>query len=195
MLIRITVLTLFLFTLGLTKGFVFNEDSLFIDKSVEFVETTSEELFNKTGVSLYVSMISSLNSKLYGDFKRSIVSSLRKPFVLILLIKDDKKIDIITSSEDLLDTEKVYWEYMVPLIPINDREITLQVLSAIVLNGYIESVDLIASKFGVLIQHNVSKDEKGVRAISKMITYIMLFSMLILFFIVYVKGMKLAKKE
>lgn len=177
------------------SNFVSNRDLLFVDKSVEFVEATSRELFAKTGVSLYVNVVASLDSKSYKDFKSNILSSLKDPFVLILLIRDDKKIDIITSDSSLLDSNKVYWEYMVPLIPINSNNITPQVLSAIVLNGYIESVDLIASKFGVVIQHNVSKDEKGVRAVSKMITYFMLFSMLILFAIFYYKGMRFAKKQ
>lgn len=194
MFIKGVILTFFLFDFIIADGFVYNKDALFVRKSAEFVEMTSRELFIKTGVSLYVNMVSSLDSRSYVDFKQSVVLSLKKPFVLILLVKDNKKIDIITSDDNLLDTNKVYWEYMVPLIPVRDEQITPQALSAIVLNGYIESVDLIASKFGVSIQHNVSKDERGARAISRMITYIMLFSMLIPFVIFYFKGRRIEKK-
>lgn len=196
-LIRIFALICFLVNFIFTNNisnFVYNNDNLFIHKSVEFVETTSKELFNKTGVSLYVNILNSLDSKPYSSFRDEIILSLKQPFVVITLIKNDKKIDIISSDPYLIDTNKVYWEYMVPLIPFSDHQLTPQILSAVVLNGYIESVDLIAEKFGVKIEHNISKDEKGAKIIAKVITYIMLSSMIILFLFVYYRGASSAKK-
>lgn len=164
---------------------MFNDDGLFVKKSVDFVELTSKELFLKTGVSLYVFMSIDIDSNDYINFKNKIIKQFQKPFVAIVLIKNIKTIDIIESNKDLLDTNKVYWEYMVPLIPTKNSELTSQALSAIVLNGYIEIVDLIADKFGVIIEHNVAKNEKGAKMLAKAILYFMLFSMLTLFIIFY----------
>ncbi|MDE6885972.1 MAG: TPM domain-containing protein [Helicobacteraceae bacterium] len=169
----------------LENNFVFNDDLVFVEKSVDFVEKTSKELFTKTGVSLYVYMTDSMSGAHYNEFKNKIISNFKAPYVAIILVKNDKKIDIATSSDDLIDKKKVYWEYMVPLLPSKDSEITNQVLSAVVLNGYIESVDLIADKFKVKIEHNIPKDEKGAKAVAQLILYIMLFSMLGLFFVFY----------
>ena len=120
----------------------------------------------------------SLEGRDYLNFKENFIKELNKPFAAIILIKKDKKIDIISSENDLFDRKKVYWEYMVPLIPTKDSEITAEALSAIVFNGYIESVDLIADKFDTKIEHNIPKDEKGAKAVAQLILYIMLFSML-----------------
>lgn len=173
------------------SNFVFNSDKILVQKSADFIEQVSSELFAKTGVSLYVYMANATN-KSYSDFKNELISKLRSPYVAIVLLKDNKKIDIITSNNNLLDKKKVYWEYMVPLIPQKDGELTREALSAVVFNGYVESVDLIADKFNVTISHNIPKDETGARAISQIILYIMLFSMLGLFVIVYFfkKGIK-----
>lgn len=176
------------------NNFVFNEDSLFVEKSVDFVEDVSNELYNKTGVSLYVYIGKKLQDSSYLEFKNKLISKLKSPYVAIILIRDDKKIDIATSSDDILDKKKVYWEYIVPLIPKKDSELTHQALSAVVLNGYIESVDLIADKFGVVIEHNVSKDEKGPKAIAQLILYAMLFSMLGIIAFMYFFRKKLKTK-
>lgn len=166
------------------SNFVFNNDKILVSKSVDFIEQVSSELFSKTGVSLYVYMANSTN-KSYSDFKNELISKLHSPYVAIVLLKDNKKIDIITSNNNLLDKKKVYWEYMVPLIPQKDDELTREALSAVVFNGYVESVDLIADKFNVTIYHNIPKDEKGAKLVSQIILYIMLFSMIGLFVIVY----------
>lgn len=160
------------------NNFVLNPNNLLTQKSSEFIEKVSQELLQKTGVSLYVYMSESLNGMEYLDFKENFIKQLEKPFAAIVLIRNDKKIDIISSKDDLFDKKKVYWEYMVPLIPTKDSELTPQALSAVVFNGYIESVDLIADKFDTKIEHNIPKDEKGAKAMAQLILYAMLFSML-----------------
>lgn len=173
---------------SLNAKFVFNEDSILLDKSVEFMENISSELFEKTGVSLNVLVANKIDN--YLDFKNQLIKSFSPPFVAIVLLKELKKIDIIKSSDDLLDSNKVYWEYMVPLLPKNGSIPDNKLLGAIIFNGYIESVDLIANKLGVIIEHNISKDEKGPRLIAKGILYFMLFSMLGLFFLMSFFGRK-----
>ena len=177
-----------LFALDSNNKFVFNDDKILLDKSVEFMENISLELFEKTGVSLNVFAANKIDN--YLDFKKELLKSFSPPFVLILLLKENKKIDIITSSDELLDSNKVYWEYMVPLLPKNGSIPDNKLLGAIIFNGYVESVDLIANKFGVLIEHNIAKDEQGPRLIAKGILYFMLFSLLGLFFVISFFGRK-----
>ena len=178
------------------KNFVFGD--LLNQKSKDFINQTSLELFEKTGVNLYVFADSALaESSLanstsaesspnhYADFKQRFIQNLTPPFAAIIVIKNAKKIDIIASSDDFLSPKarkKIYWEYMVPLLPQKDDENTLP---AVVFNGYVEAVDLIADYFGVEIKHNIAKDEKGAKLVAKGILYIMLFSMLGLFAFIY----------
>ena len=179
-----------LFSLDSNTRFVFNNDKLLLNKSVDFMENISLELFEKTGVSLYVFAANKMDSNKYLDFKNELIKSFSPPFVSIVLLKENKKIDVFTSNNELLDSNKVYWEYMVPLLPKNDSIPEDKLLGAIIFNGYVESVDLIANKFNVVIEHNISKDEKGPRLIAKGILYFMLFSLLGLFFVISFFGRK-----
>lgn len=179
-----------LFSLDSNNRFVFNNDKLLLNKSVDFMENISLELFEKTGVSLYVFAANKMDSNKYLDFKNELIKSFSPPFVSIVLLKENKKIDVFTSNNELLDSNKVYWEYMVPLLPKNGSIPEDKLLGAIIFNGYIESVDLIANKFNVVIEHNISKDEKGSILIAKGILYFMLFSLLGLFFLISFFGRK-----
>ncbi len=178
--------------------FVFNPDSLLNAKSVDFFNATSAELAQKTGINLYVYMANDAPIKEYSDFKNSLNSKAKKPFVIIVLLKNEQKIDIITSESQESTTQqnaltqddkkKIYWEYMVPLLPSSSnsgKDSESGALSAVVFNGYVEAVDLIADKFGVKINHNISKDEKGAKLVVQGILYIMLFSLIGLFVVVY----------
>ena len=172
------------------KPFVL-QPSILNDKTIDFINKTSLELFNKTNVNLYVMAIDSPSKngkvfEIYDNFKGYLMKDLQTPFVAIIAIKNQKKIDIITSDESILtkdDKKKIYWEYMVPLLPQKDSE--SGALSAVVFNGYVEAVDLIAQKFGATISHNVAKNEKGAKLVAQGILYLMLFSLLGLFAFVY----------
>ena len=168
------------------QNFTFNPDSLLNQKTIDFFNTTSTELAQKTGINLYVYMANNPPVKAYNNFYAHLQQKVQKPYVAIALFKSDKKIDIITSDESILtkdDKKKIYWEYMVPLLPQKDSEIGA--LSAVVFNGYVEAVDLIADKFGAEILHNVAKNEKGAKLVAQGILYLMLFSLLGLFAFVY----------
>lgn len=173
--------------------FVFNPDSLLNAKSVDFFNATSAELAQKTGINLYVYMANNAPISKYSDFKNYLADKAKKPFVIIVLLKNEQKIDIITSDESKEalskeDKKKIYWEYMVPLLPSSSnsgKDSESGAFSAVVFNGYVEAVDLIADKFGAQINHNISKDEKGAKLVAQGILYVMLFSLIGLFVVVY----------
>lgn len=62
-----------------SRDFVFNRDFLLNEKSVNFFQNTSSELFTKTGVSLYVFMGKSLESRAYSDFRADFYAKLCAP--------------------------------------------------------------------------------------------------------------------
>lgn len=172
------------------KSFVFNNSSFFNPKSIDFIDKTSAELFAKTGVNLYIFAGDTFanDGKIfdsYDGFKSDFIQRLNAPFAAIIVIKNHKKIDIISSDIlSLKERKKIYWEYMVPLLP--QKEVEANALSAVIFNGYVEAVDLIADKFGVEIKHNIAKNEKGANLIAKGILYLMLFSMIGLLVLIYI---------
>lgn len=164
-----------------------NPHWLLIPKSVGFVEQLSAELEGKTGYHLYVAVVDSVpahDSALSSKesrlaYKSTLTHNLPKPYTLIVFMREDKKIDIISSSpHTYLDENKVYDEYMIPLLPRERDEIlSPQRVSAIVLNGYAQAADMIASHFGIHLENNMPVDESGGREFVRFCMYIMLLVM------------------
>lgn len=107
-------------------------------------------------------------------------------------MKNDEKMGIISSQPNTyFDEEKVYFEYMVPLLPKQkDEALTPQLISAVVLNGYVSAADMIASHFDVGLENNMPIDESGGREFVRFSMYAMLFIMFGLIGIIYLTRKK-----
>ncbi len=187
-----------------------NTHRLLIPKSVDFVETLSTELQAKTGYHLYMAVVDSVPMEdLFLEsphdstlkltpkqkrlaYKNILLEKLQKPYTLIVFMKEDEKIDIISSEpKKYFDEEKVYYEYMVPLLPKQKDEIlTPQLISAIVLNGYAQSADMIAHHFDVKLENNMPVDESGGREFVRFSMYVMLLVMFGIIGVIYLTRKK-----
>lgn len=187
-----------------------NTHKLLILKSVDFVETLSTELQAKTGYHLYVAVVDSVPMEdLFLEspqdstlkltpkqkrlaYKNMLLEKLQKPYTLIVFMKEDEKIDIISSEpKKYFDEEKVYYEYMVPLLPKQKDEIlTPQLISAIVLNGYAQAADMIAHHFDVKLENNMLVDESGGREFVRFSMYVMLLVMFGIIGVIYLTRKK-----
>ena len=187
-----------------------NTHKLLIPKSVDFVEALSTELQAKTGYHLYVAVVDSVPMEdLFLEspqdstlkltpkqkrlaYKNMLLEKLQKPYTLIVFMKEDEKIDIISSEpKKYFDEEKVYYEYMVPLLPKQKDEIlTPQLISAIVLNGYAQAADMIAHHFDVKLENNMPVDESGGREFVRFSMYVMLLVMFGIIGVIYLTRKK-----
>lgn len=187
-----------------------NTHKLLIPKSVDFVETLSTELQAKTGYHLYMAVVDSVPMEDFFlespqdstlkltpkqkrlAYKNMLLEKLQKPYTLIVFMKEDEKIDIISSEpKKYFDEEKVYYEYMVPLLPKQKDEIlTPQLISAIVLNGYAQAADMIAHHFDVKLENNMPVDESGGREFVRFSMYVMLLVMFGIIGVIYLTRKK-----
>lgn len=187
-----------------------NTHKLLIPKSVDFVETLSTELQAKTGYHLYMAVVDSVPMEdLFLEspqdstlkltpkqkrlaYKNMLLEKLQKPYTLIVFMKEDEKIDIVSSEpKKYFDEEKVYYEYMVPLLPKQKDEIlTPQLISAIVLNGYAQAADMIAHHFDVKLENNMPVDESGGREFVRFSMYVMLLVMFGIIGVIYLTRKK-----
>ena len=187
-----------------------NTHKLLIPKSVDFVETLSTELQAKTGYHLYMAVVDSVPMEdLFLEspqdstlkltpkqkrlaYKNMLLEKLQKPYTLIVFMKEDEKIDIVSSEpKKYFDEEKVYCEYMVPLLPKQKDEIlTPQLISAIVLNGYAQAADMIAHHFDVKLENNMPVDESGGREFVRFSMYVMLLVMFGIIGVIYLTRKK-----
>ena len=186
-----------------------NRSFLLVPKSVEFVEILSNELFSKTGYSLYVAVVDKTPESQQNiidetlppkelaklrrtQYKDSLLQHLKAPYTLIFFMRDDEKMGIISSEpHKYFNEDKVYFEYMVPLLPKQkDEALTPQLISAVVLNGYASAADMIASHFDVGLENNMPIDESGGREFVRFSMYAMLLIMFGIIGVIYLTRKK-----
>lgn len=165
-----------------------NRTGLLVPKTVGFVQTLSSELQYKVGFSLYIDINS--DSSLDTPIKRKVYeeeisSKLPIPHGILFFFYPSKKIEIVLdeSSKQLFDADKVFFEYIAPLLPEKDEDLTPQRISGFLLNGYSEIADRVADKYGVKLENNFPSS--NLNSFIRIILYIMLFILVGLFALVY----------
>ena len=96
-----------------------------MEKTTGFIEILSDEVYEKTGVRMYVVALEGLNGVNLQEKEQTYLEKLKAPYVLLFFVKAEKKIDILVSQdiEKVFDKKEVYWDYIVPLIPTSDNPI------------------------------------------------------------------------
>lgn len=163
-----------------------NRDRLIVPKSVAFIEQLSNELFAQTSFSLFVAAIDQIPSapglspeQARAQYKKTLTRALPKPYTIIVFMKNDQKIDIISSNPDtFLNEFRIFMDYMIPLLPKqNDEILSPERISAIILNGYVEAADMVASHFGITLEHGFRTNDIGGKEFVRVSMYLMLLIM------------------
>ncbi|GAA8406043.1 hypothetical protein Hpkin61_01210 [Helicobacter pylori] len=170
--------------MGADESYVFNNaKGRLVEKSVVFVEGVSKELYLKTGVRFAIDMtdfeknpIALATKKERQSYQEGFLKQLKPPFVVFFFYHDAQKIELVANPKDLLDTDKIFFEKIAPLLPTNAKEYTPQRISAMLINGYSVAVDALAEKYRVNIAQNFNAP-KGATFV-KVIIYILLLTLL-----------------
>lgn len=185
-------------TQNLTSGFVIgNTNQTIVPKTNEFIQTLSAEIFHKTGVKVYIDVIDTITlpsayptKQARKEYQEQLAQSLQSPYVVVFLFVQERKFDFL-SSEDLhefLDSKKldsIYFDYMAPLLPEKEQELTPQRYSSIILNGYAEIADVIAEHYEVKLENNIETNGQGVRTFVRFVMYGMILVLLGLFIVAH----------
>ncbi len=174
----------FVCCLGANESHVFNNaKGRLVEKSVVFVEGVSKELYLKTGVRFVIDMtdfeknpIALADKNERQKYQEGFLKQLKPPFVVFFFYHDAQKIELVANPKDLLDTDKIFFEKIAPLLPTNPKEYTPQRISAMLINGYSVAVDALAEKYHVNIVQNFNAP-KGVTFV-KVVIYILLLTLL-----------------
>ncbi|MCI5967977.1 TPM domain-containing protein [Helicobacter sp.] len=187
--LEIGIFSLFFCVFAFARTYVLENQNQLVDKTEGFIEILSDEVYEKTGVSLYVVALENLGGKSIQEQEHFFTQNLKFPYALLFFTQLEKKINIITSPEveRMFDKKEVYWDYIVPLIPQSDKELTQQNISAFLLNGFVDIADRIATYHNVELEHSFPKQNKGVEIAVRTLLYAMLFIMLLLFLFVHLR--------
>jgi len=96
-------LTLF-FSTTLFSEYLYKDEVISNPAFTEQINTIGSELFEKTGVSLYLVMLHELeDNQSVADYELTLAKHLKEPLVLLTFSEQDKKIDILAHPTSLYD--------------------------------------------------------------------------------------------
>ncbi len=79
--------------------YVYINEGIITPIDVTKTEELGKELYEKTGISLYVVAVKKIKDKDYNSFVEKITKDLQKPYLLLLFSRDDHKVDFIESPK------------------------------------------------------------------------------------------------
>ncbi len=187
------------FCISAELGYILgNSKNTLIPKSQEFVNILAQEVFDKTGVRIYIDVIDQVSipsayptKQSRQDYQQKVLQTINTPYVVIFLFLQEHKIEL-ESSEDLQSflgqkvLDSIYFDYMAPLLPLKESDLTPQRISSVLLNGYSEIADRIARHYNIKLEHNFKTDEQGVRNFVRFVMYAMLLILIVLFALAYI---------
>lgn len=168
---------------------MFDNDNLLFPASHPFINNLGSEVFEKSGISVYLIALKSLDKQTIRSLEDSIAQYLRPPYLYILFIRNEKKIDIKGTTELLakIPASNIYWDYIVPLIPKKDSELNPSSIAAFLLNGYIALVQELSLRENIKLDNQYVPETKAVESTTRIVLYIMTLTLLGLFVFVLLR--------
>jgi len=152
-------------------------------RAIEKIDTMGNELFLKTGVSVYIYAVERYTNKMHKDtkskiefiksFERNITKTLKDPFILLTVSVDDQHVNIISSDElkSVIDREHILDRNIIPLLISKDKNSVYAKVSAAVLNGYASITDSIAENKGLELKSSIGSEGTTFSSIWRIFMY------------------------
>ncbi|MDR3177449.1 MAG: hypothetical protein LBT96_00545 [Campylobacteraceae bacterium] len=164
-----------------------NENGIIGQKAVEKINEMGEELFEKSGISVYASLSASIGDISVKEHVDIITKELKSPYVLLIMFSADKIIDIVSSNEDIekkFNKSQVlspvpYHGTIKPLLAVKKDPDNF---SAAILNGYADIVEQIAKSGNLKLESALGDANKDTLYYVRLIVYAM-FAAAFIFYI------------
>ncbi|MFK5969313.1 MAG: hypothetical protein QM487_04230 [Candidatus Marithrix sp.] len=162
---------LFLLVSSLLQAkFIYKDEIINLDKFTPLVETIGQELFEKTGISLYLMNIKAVENEILIKTEQRVSQNLNKPFVLLSLSigeTEQGKVDIYASPEILytFDKDQVLSPYpwsgtIIPIITSKIKGDVREKYGAAMLNGYADIAEQIADSYNIELESALGNSNK-----------------------------------
>jgi len=165
------ILLVLLFSTALLNArYIYKDEIIKIDNFSTQVETIGEELFEKTGVSVYMIIIKVIENEMLIKTEQRVSQELKSPFILLSLsISEDGqgKVDIYSNDkmQTLFDRDQVLSPYpwsgtIIPVLTSKIKGNVKEKYGAAMLNGYADIAEQIASSFDIKLESALGNANK-----------------------------------
>jgi len=179
--------------INIDSRFLLEGKKLIDPRSIKKIDEIGNELFTKTGISVYIHALDFYPVNKFKDIKakvayikeleKEVVSGLEEPFVLLSMAVKNRHVNIISSKglESIVDKDDVLDNYVVPLLASKDKNTPYAKVSAAVLNGYAEISDSIAESKGFKLKSSIGSGNTDFTSVWKVFMYFIVISGLLLY--------------
>jgi hypothetical protein len=167
------------------------------------IDMMGKELYNKTGVSVYLYAVNRYGKKDFSnmkekisyirEFEKNITKNLTPPYALLTLSLDDTHVNILTSEDlkSIIDKDKILDRHIVPLLASKDKNSLYAKVSAAMLNGYASIVDEIAKNSGIELESSIG----NAGAVASTIWRVFMYTIVVIGLLLYIYATLRARKK
>ena len=153
-------------------------------RTMEKIDIMGNELFVKTGVSVYIYASNRYANKEFSDtkskiefiksFESNLLKEVSNPYVLLTLSMQDQHVNMLSSDElkNVVDRDTILSGYIIPLLASYDKNSIEAKMSAGLLNGYSAVVESIAESKNVKVDSIINGGGRTFALVWKIFMYI-----------------------
>ena len=190
--------------ININSRFILEGKELIDPRTIQKIDEMGKELFEKTGVNVYIYTKKSYLSKEVTDkkekflaikaYEEKILAEVEKPYVVISIAVDDTHINLFNSKDldSMINKDKILGRTIIPILSSQDKNSLYTKVSVALLNGYGEVVDVVAMGVkGIKLNSSI---ESGVSGFKNFWRYFMYF-LVIIGLVVYIYAMRKGSKS
>jgi hypothetical protein len=167
--------------LNINSRFVLEGKRLIDPRTINKIDEMGTELFDKTGVSVYIYAkeryltheIKDIKEKVnfIKEYEANITKDLKEPFVLISISVEDTHLNILKSKDVIIDKDDILDTYIIPVLASKDKNSLYNKVTLAMLNGYAAVTDNIASSKGLVLESSIESGSSEFKAIWRVFMY------------------------
>jgi len=189
--------------ININSRFILEGKELIDPRTIQKIDEMGKELFEKTGVNVYI-----YTKKSYFDvevkdkkerflhieeYEKRILNKLQQPYVLISMAVEDMHVNMLNSKDlnSIINRDKILDRDIIPLLASHGKNSLYAKVSAALLNGYGEIADEVAMNLkGITLDSSI---ESGASTFKEFWRYFM-YSLVLFGLLAYIYAMRKGKK-
>jgi hypothetical protein len=197
------LLAIFTLTLSANQNpFILAHDGLIDQRAQDKIFQIGSETKSKLNVNLYVSieenngidMDKSIEDrrKLMKLYEQKLLKDVKRPFVLLSLVIDQKYANILMSDDlkSIIDKDDILDGYVIPLLASKDKNTLFAKTSAAALNGFAQMADSIAKSQNIKLESSIGSEGKTAGTIWRVFMYTLVAMGILLYAIIVLREKK-----
>ncbi len=194
----VALLFLLLSPVSIFADFLYINDDVISKKATPKIEEMGKELYEKTGVKVYLIANQTLDGQKIKDYEREISKNFKSPFILLCFSMQDQQVDIFSSDnvKDRFDKEGILSPFTGSIIPIlvtkfkKDAKNENDKYTVALFNGYADIVEQVAESFDVKLDSGIGNTNRDIYRFIKLIFYGTIIFFILYYFYFKLKGKK-----